>query len=640
MAKGSTTNIVALSRAALMCGICGYTGIGTDDRIIEKMTRTLLHRGPDAMGSWLGTEAALGHTRLSIIDLTEAGSQPMATPDGRYQLVFNGEIYNFREMRRELEEWGHRFISSCDTEVILLGYARWGPQVLQKLRGMFAFAVYDNASESLFMARDRMGIKPLFYAPLPRGLIFASEIKALFAHPALSPEFCPGAIDSYIALGYVPGPGTIFKQVKTLMPGCWLKWEGARNESRVVIGRYWFADFGKSELYDDESKLIDELDARLNDAVKSHLVADVPVGAFLSGGIDSSLVAAIARKHTVEPLHTFTIGFSGDGDERPFARAVAAHIGSSHNELLAEPDLIEHLPRLVYHLEQPLFDNSILPTFLVSKLAREHVKVVLSGDGGDEPFAGYEWTRLALSIPHLPLAWKPGGWQWAYETGFSGKLKRLIHDLGSDEEARYMRRITVSRSFRHWLYEPAFAAELEDEPLHSFRSGLRSSPVKDKRERFLHCDLCAYLPEDVLFKVDRMSMAHSLEVRVPLLDHRLLEWVFGLPFSMRFRQNRGKYLLRKVAARYLPSSVLEPRKQGFTIPMGRWLLGELGSKIETLFSSKSFARRGIVRPDRALSLLAMHRSKRFDLGHRIWSLVILEAWARLWLDGEKTDFPA
>lgn len=618
-----------------MCGICGYVSGGQELEIIEKMTRTLLHRGPDAMGCWEGSGVALGHTRLAIIDLSEAGSQPMATPDGRYQLVFNGEIYNFQEIRRELEGLGHTFKSSCDTEVILVGYARWGMQVLDRLQGMFAFAVWDNEYRRLLMARDRVGIKPLFYAQLPCGLVFASEIKAIFAHPAFRPQLSFSAIDAYLALGYVPGPDTIFDGIRALMPGCWLEWDGRREGSQVTTGSYWSPSFCRDVLEASEDELIDELDARLNDAVKSHLVADVPVGAFLSGGVDSSLVAAMAQRHTSEPIHTFTIGFSGGGDERPFARTVASHIGSHHHERPAEPDLVKLLPRLISHLEQPLFDNSILPTFLVSQLAREHVKVALSGDGGDEPFAGYEWTRYALALPHLPIpSWGVlKGWKWAYETGFPGQLKRLIHDVGHLEEASYLRRITVSQSLRHWLYTPSFAGRfVAGDPVDRMNAVLRNAPVRDKRERFLHSDLCTYLPEDVLFKVDRMSMANSLEVRVPLLDHRLLEWVLRLPFHMRFRQGRGKYLLRKVASRYLPPSILKPRKQGFTIPVGRWLHGELGNSVQALFTSRAFVERGIILPQRALALLAMHRSGRFDLGHRIWSLVILELWAQIWLD--------
>ena len=613
-----------------MCGICGYVGIQVDISILEMMVQSLRHRGPDDFGYWTNNKAALGHTRLAIIDLTEAASQPMTTQDSRYVLVFNGEIYNYRELRRELEQDGEDFQSASDTEVILLGYRKWGKEILERLRGMFAFAIWDAHLQQLFLARDRIGIKPLFYAPLANALVFASEIKAILAHPRLSREMNHAAVDSYLNLGYVPGPNTIFQGIQAVMPGCWVEWK----DGVLQTHQYWAPDFRNPPHVGREEDFIEELDEKLNDAVKSHLVADVPVGAFLSGGVDSSLVAAIAQRHSLEPLRTFTVGFSKGGDERHFARTVAAHIHSNHHECLITADFVGHLPRLLWHLEQPLFDNSILPTYLVSQFARKEVKVVLSGDGGDEPFAGYDWTRFALALPNLPRLWSPSGWQWTYQRGLGGFLKKLLYDLGHGEDSRYIRRMSVSRSLRHWIYTSEFLQLLEnDPPQENLDILLKRASVRDIRDRFLYADLCAYLPEDVLFKVDRMSMANALEVRVPFLDHYFLEWVMKLPFSMRYRRARGKYLLRKLAARYLPPLILKPRKQGFTVPMGRWLHGELGNLVAELFSSKTFRQRSIVRPQAALALLDMHRSKRYELGHRIWSLVILEVWARVWLDG-------
>lgn len=613
-----------------MCGICGYVGIQVDISILEMMVQSLRHRGPDDFGYWTNNKAALGHTRLAIIDLTEAASQPMTTQDSRYVLVFNGEIYNYRELRRELEQDGEDFQSASDTEVILLGYRKWGKEILERLRGMFAFAIWDAHLQQLFFARDRIGIKPLFYAPLANALVFASEIKAILAHPRLSREMNHAAVDSYLNLGYVPGPNTIFQGIQAVMPGCWVEWK----DGVLQTHQYWAPDFRNPPHVGREEDFIEELDEKLNDAVKSHLVADVPVGAFLSGGVDSSLVAAIAQRHSLEPLRTFTVGFSKGGDERHFARTVAAHIHSNHHECLITADFVGHLPRLLWHLEQPLFDNSILPTYLVSQFARKEVKVVLSGDGGDEPFAGYDWTRFALALPNLPRLWSPSGWQWTYQRGLGGFLKKLLYDLGHGEDSRYIRRMSVSRSLRHWIYTSEFLQLLEnDPPQENLDILLKRASVRDIRDRFLYADLCAYLPEDVLFKVDRMSMANALEVRVPFLDHYFLEWVMKLPFSMRYRRARGKYLLRKLAARYLPPLILKPRKQGFTVPMGRWLHGELGNLVAELFSSKTFRQRSIVRPQAALALLDMHRSKRYELGHRIWSLVILEVWARVWLDG-------
>jgi asparagine synthase (glutamine-hydrolysing) len=600
---------------------------------MKSMVQTLRHRGPDDSGYWANHIAAFGHTRLSIIDLTAAASQPMCTSDGHYTIVFNGEIYNYRELRSELQQSGEAFHSASDTEVLLLGYRKWGRKVLDKLRGMFAFAVWDDYRKQLFLARDRIGIKPLFYAPLEKGMVFASEIKAILKHPCVGKDVNPAAVDSYLELGYVPGPETIFRNIYALSPGCWLQYQ--ENEFR--IGQYWIPDFSQPPVEKNEAELIEELDNKLNDAVSSHLVADVQVGAFLSGGVDSSLVAAVAQKQLEEPIHTFTIGFSGGGDERVFAATVANKIGSNHHENLVTPDIIQVLPHLIKHLEQPLFDNSILPTYLVSKFARNEVKVVLSGDGGDEPFAGYDWTRFALAMPNLPLKWSLPGWQWAYQNGAGGLLKKLVYDIGHSGNARYLRRITVSKEYRQWLYTSEFIDQISNENLSHLEKMLQTAQVCDERDRFIYADLCAYLPEDVLFKVDRMSMANSLEVRVPLLDHFFLEWALQLPIGMRFRKGHGKYLLRKLAERYLPPVILKPRKQGFTVPMGHWLRGELLDPVTRLFNSKSFRQRGIVRPQNALELLNMHRSNRYDLGHRIWSLVILEVWARVWLDGQDDE---
>jgi asparagine synthase (glutamine-hydrolysing) len=616
-----------------MCGICGYIGTCIDDSVLRLMAESLNHRGPDGSGCWTNDVSAFGHTRLAIIDLSEAASQPMSTSDGRYTIVFNGEIYNYHELRGKLQQSGEIFQSASDTEVLLLGYRKWDRQVLDKLRGMFAFAVWDDYRRKLFLARDRIGIKPLFYAPLEKGMVFGSEIKAILKHPCVGKDINPAAVDSYLELGYVPGPETIFRNIYALSPGCWLQYQ----ENQFKIGQYWIPNFSQPPVEKNEAELIEELDNKLNEAVSSHLVADVQVGAFLSGGVDSSLVAAVAQKHVEEPIHTFTIGFSGGGDERVFAATVAKHIGSNHHENLVTPDIIQELPLLIKHLEQPLFDNSILPTYLVSQFARNKVKVVLSGDGGDEPFAGYDWTRFALAMPNLPLKWSLPGWQWAYQNGAGGLLKKLVYDIGHSGNDRYLRRITASKEYRQWLYTSEFIDQISNENLPHLEKMLQTAQVCDERDRFIYADLCAYLPEDVLFKVDRMSMANSLEVRVPLLDHLFLEWALQLPIGMRFRKGHGKYLLRKLAERYLPLVILKPRKQGFTVPMRHWLRGELLDPVTRLFNSKSFRQRGIVRPQNALELLNMHRSNRYDLGHRIWSLVILEVWARVWLDGQDVE---
>jgi len=607
-----------------MCGLAGYVGLG-DAAYLKAACRLLVHRGPDASGIWHGKNAGLAHRRLSILDLSETGAQPMSRD--RVHLAFNGEIYNCRELRRDLESDGYVFRGYGDTEVILNGYLAWGDAVVDRLSGMFAFAIWDEHEQHLLLARDRIGIKPLFYARHKDGIVFASEIKAILGHSHINKRLNRSAVDSYLALGYMPAPETIYSGVRALRPGEKLVWQDGDVKSSN------FADVTKLDyvaMPEDEEQLIEELDGHLNRAVKAHLLADVEVGAFLSGGMDSSLVAAIAARHSDSTLKTFTIGFSGSGDERSFARMVAGYIDSDHREALAEMGLTGRLPQLLRNLEQPLFDNSILSTWLVSREARAEVKVVLSGDGGDEPFFGYDWTRWALSLPQILPSTGVYGWEWAYQSGKAGRAKRLLHDLSHSAEVRYLRRITTDRAFRHWLYTADYLDEVAgNTPLAGIEVTLASRPSPD---RFVLADLKHYLPEDVLFKVDRMSMAHGLEVRVPLLDHKLLEWELALPVKMRFRHGRGKYLLRRVAERYLPDEILKPRKQGFTIPIGAWLRGSTGDEVRRLFSSPGFAERGIIRPERALQLLDMHKSGRFELGHRIWSLVVLEQWFRVWMD--------
>ncbi len=604
-----------------MCGLAGYVGEGKQAVLLE-MARVLHHRGPDAHGTWLDEQAGLAHARLSIQDLSEAGAQPMS--EQGLHMVFNGEIYNAPELRKQLISAGHTFRGHSDTEVILHGYMQWGKEVLARLSGMFAIALWDEKEQSMLLARDRIGIKPLFYAEHYQGLVFGSEIKAIFKHEGITKALNTPMIDAYLALGYVPRPQTIFTGVCVLPPAHALIWQAGN----IHIEPYWQLSDGET-LQGSELELTDELDKRLNDAVASHLLADVDIGAFLSGGVDSSLVCAMAAKQMDVPLKTFTIGFEGGGDERAWAAMVAEHIGSQHHAHVAGLDLVEKLPTFLQHLEQPLFDNSILPTYLVSQVASEQVKVVLAGDGGDEPFFGYDWTRRALSLPRLLPNIVFSGWQWAYRTGKLGLLQRGLFDVSHDADARYLRRMTVAQAFRHRLYHDDYRASLSNEPSELLQTSLSEQQGEN---RFCYTDFNYYLPEDVLFKVDRMSMAHGLEVRVPLLDHKLLEWAMALPLDMRFKDGRGKYLLRKVAARYLPADILKPRKQGFTIPIGDWLRGDLGQWAESLFLSDTFKQRGIFKPEKVLELLRLHQSGTLELGHRVWSLIVLEMWFREWMD--------
>jgi asparagine synthase (glutamine-hydrolysing) len=627
-----------------MCGICGFVIERSQQPKVDwrqtlvNMTALQRHRGPDQDGHYFaGHEqylVGLGHRRLSIIDLSEQGRQPMANEDGSVIITFNGEIYNYRELHQGLSERNHAFRSTSDTETIVHLYEEEGTSCVYKLNGMFGLGVWDARHRTLFLARDRLGIKPLFYSPLGNGIAFASELKSLLELPGFVRRPRPAQIDQYLTFGYVPGPQTVFEGIYALPAGYWLTW----REGIIETGRYWYPPVDDEVTPGRLSSLVDGLDALLNVAVRSHLVADVPVGAFLSGGVDSSLVCAIAQRYLKEPLQTFSIGFGGGGDELPYARMVADHIGSQHYERLAEPDLTARLPSFVWHLEQPLFDNSIIPTFLVSQLARERCKVVLAGDGGDEPFFGYGWTRAAIGIPGIALPGaKPRGWRWNYRGGLLGKLQRAQFDLTHSGLDRYLRRMTTAESFRRWLYAPGFSEQQTVDPQDELAASINSYIVKNWRERFIMADLLHYLPGDILFKVDRMSMAHSLEVRPPLLDYRVVEWALRLPWQLRYAKGVGKVLLRMVAQRYLPEPILKPRKQGFTIPIGSWLRGPTGQLAAALFRSSQFARRGMIAPQSALRLLQMHRSGKSEVGHRIWSVLMLEIWCRVWLDQQSPN---
>jgi asparagine synthase (glutamine-hydrolysing) len=623
-----------------MCGICGFVIEHSHQPAVDwrqalvKMNAVHQHRGPDQDGLYFAEHepyrVGLGHRRLSIIDLSEHGRQPMANEDGSVRISFNGEVYNYQELRKQLQEHNHVFRSTTDTETIIHLYEEEQARCVQRLNGMFGFALWDAKRRTLLLARDRLGIKPLFYAPVGKGIAFASELKSLLELPGMVRRPGSAQLDEYLTFGYVPGPQTVFEGIYSLPAGSWLTW----REGKLAAGCYWHPPVDTEINRSGFTSLVDGLDSLLNDAVHSHLVADVPVGAFLSGGLDSSLVCAIAQRYVKEPLQTFSIGFSSSGDELPYARIVADHIGSEHTARRAEPELTALLPTLVWHLDQPLFDNSVMPTFLVSQLARKRCKVVLSGDGGDEPFFGYGWTRAAVGIPGLALPWTPRGWQWNYRCGWQGICTRGMFDLTHTAIERYLRRQTTASNFRRWLYAPGFWEKVAGDAQDGLRAEIKSYVVKDWRDRFTMTDLLHYLPGDVLLKVDRMSMAHGLEVRPPLLDFRVVEWALRLPWQLRYHKGVGKVLLREVARRYLPDAILKPRKQGFSIPIGRWLRGPTGDLLAAMFKSSTFARRSLIAPQRALSLLEMHRSGRYELGHRLWSLAVLETWCRVWLDGQ------
>src|SRR6266436_7846553 len=565
-----------------MCGIAGIADVSgrpVDERLLRVMTTVQAHRGPDGEGFVCRGGVGLGHRRLAIIDLV-TGEQPMASDDGAIWLVFNGEIYNYRELRGELESRGVHFRTSSDTEVILRAYEVDGPACVRRLRGMFAFAVLDERAGRVFLARDRVGIKPLVYAWDGRRLLFASEIKGILADRSVPRDLDPEALSDYLTYHYVPAPRTIFRSIRKLPPASTLILPLAGGTP--VVSRYWQLQFAPDQRT-GESEWLERLQGHLADAVKSHMVSDVPIGAFLSGGVDSSSVVALMAQASSTPIRTFSIGFAeADFDELAFARQVATRYGTDHYELVVKPNAVDVLPKLAWHFDEPFADSSAIPTYYVSKITREHVTVALSGDGGDENFAGYRRYARALALherfdrgagrltrPLLRLA------SQLLPVGAPGQA--LAGMLGAGSLERYFRLVTYQRreTLRRLLSGDVAA-----------RMGSASSPAvfarlasegdtPDYVSTLQHIDLETYLPGDILAKVDAMSMTVSLESRVPLLDHRLMEFLATVPSTFKLRNGRGKYLLQRAMAQDLPGEILTRRKMGFGVPLGAWFRREL-----------------------------------------------------------------
>ncbi len=639
-----------------MCGICGlivkkHRGSGNQAVILRAMTNLLAHRGPDNEGHYLNDTGkhivGLGHRRLSIIDLSEKANQPLGNEDDSIIVALNGEIYNYEELTKELKGRGHKFKSHSDTETIIHLYEELGDQCVNRLQGMFSFFLWDSRKGRLLLARDPIGIKPLFYVFKSGNLYFASEIKSLLIPDEVSRKMDFKALDNYFTYGYIPGSRTIFKDIKKLPPASCLIFENGG----INITSYWSIQYlPKIELREDELK--ESLLDTLRGAVRRHLVSDVPVGAFLSGGVDSSIVVALMSMAGGKSFDTFSLGYaSGGKDELEYAAAVADRFATIHHEFRVDPEMTKILPELLWHLDEPFFDNSIIPTYYISKLAREKVKVVLSGDGGDEVFGGYEWTRrnqykvayemipgfIRSSIGRYTSGIDPGD---DYRTGIEAKIRRFMIDLNTDAEEGFLRRTTVSYRFRHMLYSEKLKYELEDFDAAQYRRRLFSeAEAEDVREKMLFADTVSFLPEDCLFKVDRMSMAHGLEVRVPFLDKELVEFAARIPFSYKIRWLTSKYILKKAFSPYLPGRILKQRKQGFTIPISSWLRGKLGNTAGRILLSESLEKRGLFNKGFIKWMLEEHMNGRQELGHRIWSLVVFEIWARLFIDSPAREKP-
>ena len=627
-----------------MCGIAGLadlTGRPVDGALLRAMTTVLSHRGPDGEGIVCRGAAGLGHRRLAIIDLV-TGDQPMANDDGSVHIVFNGEIYNFRELRTGLEARGARFRTASDTEVILRAYEADGPDCVRQLRGMFAFAILDERARRLFLARDRAGIKPLVYAWDGRRFAFASEIKGILEDPGVSREMDLEALGQYLTFHYVPAPRTIFRAIRKLPPASTLTLP--LDGGQPVVSRYWTLRFVPDASV-SEPEWIDRLRGQLSDTVRCHMVSDVPIGAFLSGGMDSSTVVALMAQASSAPIRTFSIGFDeADFDELGFARQVATRYGTDHYELVVKPNALEVLPKLAWHFDEPFADSSAIPTYYVSKITREHVTVALSGDGGDENFAGYRRYARALGLherlddsparlirPLLRLA------SALLPVGAPGQA--LTGMLGAGPIERYFRLITYQRpeTLRRLLSDELvdLAGSATDPAPFSRLASEGEAP--DYVSSLQHIDMGTYLPGDILAKVDGMSMAVSLESRVPLLDHRLMEFLATVPSTLKLRNGRGKYLLQRAMSQDLPGEILTRKKMGFGVPLGAWLRRELRDMTRDVLLGPRARQRGIFRASEVDALLATHDAGRRDCSARLWSLICFELWMRQWVDGTPTS---
>jgi asparagine synthase (glutamine-hydrolysing) len=645
-----------------MCGITGLwdrrrRGSGDDlAALATAMIHSLLHRGPDAGAVWRDDAAGLvlGHRRLSIVDLSPNGAQPMESSCGRFVLSYNGEVYNAPELRAPLEAAGRRFRGHCDTEAIVEGAAEWGVRAtIEKCIGMFALALWDRRERVLYLVRDRLGIKPVYWTIRDGRFAFGSELKALRAGCAGTWELDRDAIASYLRFGYIPAPRTIYRDVQKLAPGTILS---LRQDGEPEITPFWslteIAQHGQQQrLAVSEDDAADELDALLRDAVGRRMVADVPLGAFLSGGIDSSTVVALMQAQSTRPVRSFTIGFRERGyDEAQHAAAVARHLGTDHTELYLSPqEALAVIPKLPTMYDEPFADSSQIPTFLVSEMTRRHVTVALSGDGGDELFAGYTryfrgegiwraidvmpqrarelaaagvrvlspsaWSALATVIPE---ARRP--------VQFGDKMHKLANVLAGEAEASAFYRQVVSL----WL-DPARVLVSGTEPQGLLEDASVRDLVPEFIERMQYIDTLTYLPDDILTKVDRASMAVSLEARVPLLDHRVVAFSWRLPPALKSAGGVGKRILRKVLYRYVPRELIERPKRGFTMPIGQWLRGPLREWADGLLDPRRIANEGVFHPEPIVARWRDHCAGTYDWEASLWPILMFQAWKERWM---------
>ena len=630
-----------------MCGICGIMQLESGDLgglLIERMTDSIAYRGPDDRGTWSDGRVAIGSRRLSVIDLSPMGRQPMSNEDGSIHIVYNGEVYNFRELKQRfrLAERGHIFRSETDTEVLIHLYEELGIEMVRELNGMFAFAIWDSRRQQLHLARDRYGVKPLFYTWQGGRFLFGSEIKCILQDPRFRRRINLQALHDFLSFDYVPGEQTAFEDIYEVPPAHRMTIDVA---GQAKTERYWTPSFEIDESLDEQSaacKALELMDA----AVKRQLIADVPIGVLLSGGLDSSTIVALMHRHTSEPIRTYSVGFDDPSfNELPYARIVSKTFGTIQREVVVGPELVRDLlPRYLSYIDEPYADGSAIPTYYVCQLAKDEVVVVLSGEGGDEAFAGYEtyaahkashwfkrvprWVRNGLISPIvncLPVSNK--------KLSLEFKMKRFLggQDL-PPAQAHLWWRIVLTEAQKRELYAPAVAEQLTPEPSDRyFTDVFGRSSAKHVLNRIMHIDFSVFLPDDLMIKNDRMSMAHSLEARVPMTDSELTDFMLSVPPRLKLRGLRKKQIMRRAMDRILPNSILNKKKVGLEIPYSRWLKNELKDLLFTYCGPRRIADTGLFRPEKVKSLIDDHMAEKYDNGRALWGLLNYMMWLEMYI---------
>ena len=644
-----------------MCGIAGFWNISRQVSpeelcyMVQQMSDTLLHRGPDNGGSWVDAEIgiALGHRRLAIVDLSPEGHQPMISANGRYVIVFNGEIYNFLELKRQLEVLGHHFRGRSDTEVMLASFSQWGlHEALGRFNGMFAFALWDRQERILHLGRDRLGEKPVYYGWMGQTFLFGSELKALKVHPAFQAKINRDALAVFLRNNYVPAPYSIYEGIYKLPPGTVLTWNGMDAHPNPVP--YWSAlkaaELGVNQPFiGSEIEAVTQMEALLQDAVGLRMVADVPLGAFLSGGVDSSTVVALMQAQSSQSVKTFTIGFDEDSyNEAHYAKAVAQHLGTDHTELYVTPkDALAVIPKLPTLYDEPFSDSSQIPTFLISQLAKQHVTVSLSGDGGDELFAGYKryfwgrstWQKIGWIPPTLRQAvarslssLSPQTWNRGL-ANFHGLLPAKLKQPTPGDKLHWIAEILAvsdakalyTSMISHWKEREALVVN-SLKPLMNYSDRHQLTQLPDFIQQMMYHDTVNYLPDDILVKVDRASMGVSLESRIPFLDHRVVELAWRIPMSMKIRNGQGKWLLRQILYKYVPQNLIERPKMGFGMPIDSWLRVPLRDWAEALLDEHRLQQEGFLNPQPIRQKWAEHLSSERDWQNYLWDVLMFQAW--------------